>query len=191
VPSSNRVARATGHVARPGFTLVEILVALVVGGAAILGARSVLGALADHSDRVAAAAATADRAANGERVLRALLGDLEIGSTKDVTFGGDEGEAQFATWCPTASGWKERCTVRLVVLQADSIGATFTVASVLSTGEILPLVERDALPKIQYLRDAANGGAWFRTWGAGITAPLAIGILTERDTLIIRIGERG
>ena len=171
--------------------MVELLVALVVGGVAILGARSVLGALADHADRVSEAAAAADRAANGERTLRALVGGIEIGTTKDAGFGGDEREARFTAWCPTPSGWQERCTVRLLVLPSDSLTAKSIVASVLSTGEILPLLESAAVQRIRYLRDAANGGTWFHTWGTGITAPLAIGIITDRDTLIVRIGERG
>jgi prepilin-type N-terminal cleavage/methylation domain-containing protein len=173
------------------FTLVEVLVALVVGGLATLGAQSVLGAIADHTDRISEATGAADRRANGERALRALLAGLEIGTTKDATFGGDEREARFTTWCSTPSGWQERCTVRLAVLPADSVDAKSILASVLSTGEILPLVEGPDVRSIRYLRDAANGGTWFYRWGTGITAPVGIGIITAHDTLIVRIGERG
>ena len=57
--------------------------------------------------------------------------------------------------------------------------------------------------ELRYLNSAASGGQWFRQWGRGITAPLAIGVILERDaagaitgdrsvdTLIVRIGERG
>lgn len=188
---ASRYGRNGGVVRMRAFTLVELLVALVVGGVAILGARSVLGALADHAGRVSDAAADADRVANGERLLRALVGNLEIGTTEDATFSGNEREARFTTWCPTPSGWQERCSVRLVVIPPDSAGAASVVAGVLPTGEVLPLLEGTAVQRIRYLRDAANGGTWFHTWGAGITAPLAIGIMTDRDTVIVRIGERG
>ena len=176
---------------RPAFTLVELLVALLVGGVAILGARSVLASLGDHADRVAEFAIIADREANGERVLRTLVSNLEIGTTNDASFGGDEREARFTSWCTSPSGWQERCTVRLVVRPGDSVGAPSIVATVLSTGEIVPVLSDATEPRLRYLRDAANGGSWFHTWGTGITAPLAIGIVTERDTLIVRIGERG
>jgi prepilin-type N-terminal cleavage/methylation domain-containing protein len=186
------VLRSSAPIAgRAGFTLVELLVALVVGGVAILGARAVLAALGDQAERVSEAAASSDRTANGERTLRALVGNLEIGTTPDVSFGGDERQVQFTTSCPTASGWQERCAVRLVALSPDSLTGKAIVAGILPTGEILPLLTGVTGPRFRYLRDAGNGGTWFRTWGNGITAPIAVGIVTERDTLILRIGERG
>jgi prepilin-type N-terminal cleavage/methylation domain-containing protein len=191
VRSSNRVRQPAPVSRRSGFTLVELLVALAVGGVAILGARSVLGALADHADRVSDAAASADRDANGERTLRALLGSLEIGTAKDVTFGGDEREARFRSWCASPSGWQERCTVRLGVVTADSATGASILTGVLAGGESVTLMRDSLAMRLRYLRDAANGGTWFRSWGAGITAPVAIGIIRSRDTIIVRVGERG
>jgi prepilin-type N-terminal cleavage/methylation domain-containing protein len=184
-----RCAAPTARTA--GFTLVELLVALVVGGVAILGARAVLAALGDHADRVSEAAASADRTANGERTLRALVGNLEIGTTPDASFGGDEHQMQFTTSCPTPSGWQERCVVRVIALRPDSLAGRSIVVGILPTGEILPLLADVTGPRFRYLRDAGNGGTWFHSWGNGITAPVAIGIVTERDTLILRIGDRG
>ena len=186
-PRRRKLARST----RPdGFTLVELLVALMVGGVAILGARAVFASLADHADRVLEVAAISDREANGERTLRALVGDLDMGSTTATTFGGDAHEARFTSWCSTPSGWKERCVIRLAVLPRDASDGS-SVVVVFPDGQMLPLLAANAGMGLRYLRDATNGGTWFERWGTGITAPLAIGIVTDRDTLILRIGERG
>ena len=165
--------------------------ALVVGTIAIAGARSVLGALADHADRINRVARESDRFANGERSLRALVGGLHIGAAGGPTFSGDEREAHFSTWCPTPAGWQERCRVRLVIVRADSLEDGWTVGAMLPSGELLSLIPGGPTVRFAYLRDAAAGGTWVRSWGAGITAPVAVGIMTERDTLIVRVGERG
>lgn len=189
--NSHRAARP--HSSPRGFTLIELMVSLAVGGIAILGARSILGALADHADRVSETAAWSDRAANGERTLRLLLGNLEIGTTPDASFGGDERQASFTSWCQTPSGWTERCRVRLsaVTHVPSSNVARHTLTATLSTGEVAVLLDDADVLELRYLRDAAHGGSWFRQWGAGITAPLAIGIVRGGDTLIVRIGDRG
>lgn len=176
---------------RPGFTLVEIMVALVVGTLAIVAARSMLGTLADHADRITDAARERDHAANGERLLRALVGGLDLGTHGNATFSGTEREAQFSSWCATANGWQERCKVRLVILPADSIAASPTVAAILASGDVVRLMARGSTARFAYLRDAAAGGSWVHTWGAGLTAPHALGIMTDRDTIIVRVGERG
>jgi hypothetical protein len=170
---------------------VEVLVALVVGTIAIAGARSVLGALADHADRITDASREADRVANGERSLRALVGALDLGAMGGATFSGNEREARFTSWCPTADGWQERCQVRLAILQMDSLDDAPTVAAILSSGEVLSAISGISDVRFAYLRDAAAGGTWVHTWGAGISVPLAIGIVTDQDTIIVRVGERG
>ena len=43
----------------------------------------------------------------------------------------------------------------------------------------------------RYLENAENGVTWQRVWGRGVSAPLAIGVILDRDTLIVPVGERG
>ena len=50
--------------------------------------------------------------------------------------------------------------------------------------------ERELGPR-DILNNPLGGGQWFRVWGYGTTAPLAVGVITDADTLIVRIGERG
>ena len=170
--------------ARAGFTLVELMVALVVSAVVVLGARQLLEQLGESAHRTVAAVARADRAANGERLLRDLAGRLEVGTSDAARFSGGPGETRFASWCAVPSGWEERCTVSLVA-RGSSLVASFGGA------DTLTLLTRDAPIELRYLDDPRAGGRWFTSWGTGITAPLAIAVISGADTMIVRIGDRG
>lgn len=174
--------------ARAGFTLVELMVALVISAVVVLGARMLLEQLGDSAHRTVTAATRADRAANGERLLRDLAARLEIGTADTMRFSGEPGTATFSSWCDVPSGWQERCTVTLV---ASSDGGRASLAARLDRGEPITLLVRDAPIELRYLDDPRAGGRWFTNWGAGITAPLAIAVISGADTLIVRIGDRG
>lgn len=175
---------------RAGFTLVEVMVALVVIGVVVVGARTVLGQVADSADRIAAAASEADRDANADRLLRAVVGRLELvpGTGPESRFEGEPNGARFRSWCEVPDGWLERCDVALgfVTVQGDAVlGLRLAGAD--------PLVIRRGFRsgELLYLRDGGGGGDWVARWGASITAPLAIGVVVDGDTTIVRIGERG
>lgn len=175
---------------RAGFTLVEVMVAIVVIGVVLVGARAMLGQIADDADRITAAARDADRDANAEALLRTIAGRLELppGEGRQIRFEGDPRGARFHSWCEVPDGWLERCDVSLGFIELEGAPA---LAMELSTGETVPLRRGFGAGEILYLRDAANGGAWVKAWGGSITAPLALGIVVDGDTSIIRIGERG
>jgi len=192
-------SRATpGDVAHSGFTLIEIMVAIAIGGIVLLGARSLLEALADEEHHIAREAATYDARANGERMLRSLVGRMEVGTTESGPFAGDPAETSFTTWCDVPAGWQERCEVT-IAFEGEGTGPALVAR--LPGGQRLILREGFRAGALRYLNSASSGGQWFQQWGKGITAPLAIGILLERDTgavgplivdtLIVRIGERG
>lgn len=174
--------------ARGGFTLVELMVALVVSAIVVLGARMLLEQLGESAHRTVAAATRADRAANGERLLRDLAGRLEIGTSDAMRFSGEPAAASFSSWCDVASGWQERCAVTLV---ARAEGNRFALVASFASGDSVMLLVRDAPIELRYLDDPRAGGRWFTSWGAGITAPLALAVIAGADTMIVRIGERG
>jgi prepilin-type N-terminal cleavage/methylation domain-containing protein len=173
---------------RRGFTVLELIVALVVSGVALVGARMLWETLTNSADRLRAAADDADRVANGDRMLRALFARLEVGTDSAREFAGDERVVRFTTWCDVPAGWEERCQADVAVDTAD--GGAALVAR-LSTGEIVVLRRGFHAGALRYLNDPAGGGEWFRLWGHGITAPYAVGVITDSDTVIVRIGERG
>lgn len=185
----------TERARRRGFTIIELLVALAVGGVAILGAAAMLGAVSDQAERVAEVTRTMAERANGERLLRALAASYQPSVNGEATFIGESESARFVSWCQTSNGWPERCWVRLSVLPADAaLGRTTRLVASLSTGGTEVVLSGFEAAELRYLDDASNGGRWFHTWGAGISAPLAIGVVrvteSRTDTLIVRLGVR-
>jgi prepilin-type N-terminal cleavage/methylation domain-containing protein len=175
---------------RDGFTLIELLVAIMIAGIVLLGARALWESLAESVDQMHQHAIVAERVANGERLLRSLLGRLEVGTLPTREFAGDERHTTFTTWCDVPAGWQERCQAE-VAIEPDSVASRLRLVARLSTGEVIALQRGFSRGALRYLNDPISGGMWFRIWGHGITAPLAIGIITDSDTAIVRIGERG
>lgn len=191
-PANVRLRRA-----KRGFTLLEVIVAIAVGSLVVLGARVMLGMVAYGGTATREAAVAADRAANADAELRRLLRDLDVGTEQAMRFSGAPDEARFSTWCPVAGGWVERCSVVLRI-EAGAPGAVLVATLASGDGSRGDRVElRSGFDRAEllYLSDASLGGRWFRIWGEGITAPLAIGLVVDSagraDTTILRIGERG
>jgi len=175
-----------------GFTLIEVLVALVVGAIVLLGAHRLLAILADRAQALVLHATDADRDANGERMLRDLVGRLELGSPGTIPFTGSPDTVLFSSWCEAPARWLERCQV---TLSFASQGDHEALQARLGAARPLDLLGGFSNGTFRYLESAAQGGRWFERWGTGITAPLGIGILRQRgnviDTLLVRIGPRG
>jgi prepilin-type N-terminal cleavage/methylation domain-containing protein len=179
---------------RRGFTLVEVLVGLMVGSVIVLGARLMLEGVGDGAQRVTRQAQRTDRDANAERVLRAVVAALETSESDGRTFGGNEREARFTSWCDTPGGWKE---LRAVTLTITSNGAASgkpgagTLVLTMSGSTPLSIRAGFTYGALRYLADARDDGEWFTSWDVGISVPIAIGAIVDRDTLIFRIGVRG
>jgi prepilin-type N-terminal cleavage/methylation domain-containing protein len=177
------------HSRTRGFTLIELMVAIMLTGIVLLGARALWESLAVSVDRLQSQATADVRDMNGERLLRSLLGRLEVGTDQSSEFAGDEQHTTFTTWCDMPAGWQERCDVVLGI-EPDSSAGLRLVAR-LSTGDVIALQRGFSTGTLRYLNDPIGRGVWFRIWGHGITAPLAIGVITDGDTAIVPIGERG
>lgn len=173
---------------RHGFTVLEVIVALVVSAIVILGARTLVERLDDGARRILAGAVRTDAKANGDRMLRDLALRLEVGTAEAGHFGGEPETAVFTSWCDVPRGWRERCLVTVTIVPGRDRD-TIRVAT--STGLRFVALDAPAPAALRYLNDSRAGGQWFQSWGAGITAPLAIGIASPRDTTILRVGERG
>lgn len=173
---------------RNGFTLIEILVALIVGAIVVAGAHDILDALTISAHAAQAGAVNADRSANGDELLRSLTGSMDLATPGTKPFFGSERITAFSSWCEVPRGWLEPCSV---VLAFDTAFGKTALVARLNDSTRLVLMRGFSSGSFRYLESAANGGTWQRLWGRGISAPSAIGVLIDRDTLIIPVGERG
>jgi hypothetical protein len=165
-----------------------VVVALAVSGLVLLGARVMLGQVADGAEQIAATAAGVDRDANAERLLRDLVSRIEVSPDEGRKVAGDARGVSFSTWCDVPAGWQERCTATLGLVRVGEANVLALASPGLQVQPVRRGFERGAL---LYLADAGDGGTWVREWRSAVTSPLAIGVALDADTLVLRIGERG
>ena len=169
---------------RSGLTLLEVVVALTITAFVLLGARAVVDGIA----AIARADDAEDRghlaAMNGRRLLLELGLDARAGIDPSATFGGDDASATWDTWCRVPRGWKERCRAT-VSLARDSVGAALILETSIDRDATLALVRLDGTPVVAYLDDARFGGRWVPAWGPSTARPVALGVLSQTDTLIL------
>jgi prepilin-type N-terminal cleavage/methylation domain-containing protein len=171
---------------RRGFTLIEVTVALVIGGMALSAAAALLSGLSSRAEQIRSAGARVDRDANAERLLRNLLANLRASGDSTLTVRGDSGSVTLQAWCATVEGWLRPCRARLG-LERDSTSVEFRLELTGGGAENRSVVFRQGarVPAgLRYLRDAAGGGTWVSRW-TEVVAPSAISVFAGADTLVL------
>ncbi len=177
-----------------GFTLVEVMVALVVGGMALAGAAMLLSALGGRAEAIETAAERVDRDANAERLLQNLFANLDLQGDTTRALVGDERSVSFRAWCDTPAGWLDRCSVRLFFEQEQGV---WTLRLALPSTRTPPPITKAASSGtvlrsgfhaggFRYLASAKDGGSWVASWSE-IVAPAAVALIVERDTLLLSV----
>jgi prepilin-type N-terminal cleavage/methylation domain-containing protein len=178
---------AEGRV-RGGFTLIEVVTALAIGGLALSIASALLSATSSQMALAAERADTADAARNSERLLRRLVGQMDFARGGDLPSLGTGEHLRFMSWCEVPGGWQERCSVDLTLPPlGDTIGG---IEARLSTGERYRLLRGRSVHRILLLGRIERGIIWVERWDGTGTLPEAIGIALMNDTLFIRSGDR-
>lgn len=183
--------RARPPVMVGGFTLLEVMVAIVVGGLVILATRLLSERIAESGRALARATREESRHAAADELLRALVGQMETQPdlvSENPVFVGNGQAAEFTTWCERPEEWEERCRVRLELDSSASGPVLRAKAAEIGAVDLDSFNEPAAL---RYLLDAGNGGRWIVRWNPAPYAPVAIGIVTATDTVILRVGPRG
>jgi prepilin-type N-terminal cleavage/methylation domain-containing protein len=181
---------------RRGFTLLEVMVALTIGGLVLLGARSLLEAVSDVAGQLTASTRAVDAVANADRLLHTLFARLEVGTPWARPFGGDDRTVRFTTWCDTSAGTLVPCDAAVGFdHQADSTALIVCLTPVSPRASIGPgtVVLRRGIRSgtLRYVNTPAAGGQWFWRWGDAVVAPVAAAVIIDGDTTIVRIGARG
>jgi prepilin-type N-terminal cleavage/methylation domain-containing protein len=175
-----------------GFTLVEVLVALVVTALVVLVAHRVFAVTIDAAHRLEAARADLDRKMNARRLLAAAFLSLDIGEGAG-DFEGHSDRVAFASWLPTADGWPERRRVRLEVRAGTLLLTDDTPSTVALTDSVRAI-------GLDYLLEPGADAHWVGEWVSPVSAPLAVRLRVTRaspgaretsDTLLLLIKARG
>ncbi|MGE3526893.1 MAG: type II secretion system protein J [Gemmatimonadales bacterium] len=182
--------------ARRGFTLIELMVALVVTAILALMTHQIFATVTDTARRLEAVTAREDSLRNGDRWLRQAFLSLEAGGEAG-SFEGHADRVSFAAWLETPDGWKERCRVEVAVLGTALRASACSTSFALRSG-----VENVAF---DYLLEPGADTRWVRDWVSPVSAPLAVRVRiasirvghdpseggAEVDTLLLLIKGRG
>lgn len=173
---------------RSGFTLIELVVALVIAGGALLLASAILGVTSQLAESVRVGVEETDERRGSERLVRRLVGQTTWATKDEPAPGGSHSALRWVSYCDSPEGWPQRCIVQLALIDApDRLG----IELILDGRVTQRLFRSDSILEFIYLRSPAHGGTWSERWTDPATIPAAVGIVFPTDTLILRTGERG
>ena len=166
---------------RRGFTLIELMAALMLTGLALLGAYRLLDQLADGPGRLRTMSIDDASRANRSQFLRDVIAHAELGSDSSQRFVGSATSASFASWCLAPGGWLERCAVSLEI----HAGNDSSVVAATLGGASLTLWHGRGKASLSYFE---TGRGWLREWSSSLTVPSAVGVVVAADTLVLPVG---
>src|SRR6266498_3569268 len=138
---------------RRGFTLIEVLVALIIGGVVVLVAHQLFAGVAERGRTLTAARTALDRTTNACRWLDATFLSLDVGTDGASGFEGRPDHAAFTTWLLTPAGWFERRIVSLA-RQDGRLVATVT------PGQAIALMDSIGDVAFDYLLEPGAESRW-------------------------------
>ena len=168
-----------------GFTLIEVLVALVVSGMVVIAAAGLLSVFEDRIHTINRAAMQVDREANADRLLQQLVGNVTRGADSTPGVVGDALAMSLQTWCETPHGWLERCVAQL---RFDRIGSRIALRLRLRGADSAVIdIRRDLeTGRLSYLRNAESRGSWTDSWTM-LGPPEAVAVILDADTLLLPV----
>ncbi len=170
-----------------GFTLIEVMVALLLTSLVAMIAHQLLAGVVDGAVALRRnSPAPTDPILGREWVLEAC-GTLEVGTPGTHGFEGTPTSARFDARLVTAEGWVAR---QPVVIEAEKDQVEIRTGAITAR-----VVDSSETPTLDYLSDPGGEGGWVTGWSSPVSAPLAIRIRWIRagvaDTLLCSIGARG
>jgi prepilin-type N-terminal cleavage/methylation domain-containing protein len=174
-----------------GFTLLEVMVAVVLTGTVALLAHQLFAAAVDGGRRLEQARRRLDREGNARAFLRDALLALEVGADSAGSFEGEPQRLRFSARLPTSDGWDERRTVDLSLA-----GGRWTAALGDERETRLVLADSVRSVELDYLLEPGADAHWVINWYSEVSAPLAVRVRLTRsgascDTMLFLVKPRG
>lgn len=170
---------------RTGFTLMEVLVALLIGGTIISVGRTLFDSTVDAQRRLQSrVAVTAAYRAGTYEIQRAVRSGR---ASDSIPFAGTASEVSFAGWCQDAYGGMTRCAVRI------STEPFLSITERLLTGGKHEWVADSVGGRLDFVVDAASSEPTVSTWESASATPSAIRWISRRprvgaaDTLLFEM----
>lgn len=175
---------------RAGFTLIELVVALLVVGLTVLLIGQVFSVVSEGARTIGASREALDRKTNARRWMESAWLSLDVGGSAGG-FEGHEAQVEFATWEMVPGGWFELAHVRIGVVDSQLV-ARSSGRSLLLSGAVEGVT-------FDYLLTPGADSRWVNNWVSPVSAPLAVRLRVRRaacrrqcvDTLLFLIGPRG
>jgi prepilin-type N-terminal cleavage/methylation domain-containing protein len=165
-----------------GFTLIEVLIALTIGGMLVLLAHHAFGATLDLSLALQESRAAHEEDMEARRQLGAFFASADASADGAAGFHGTPTRIVFSSW--THDGLR---TVDLSVFGGRLVALT--------GADTIRLMRATAF-SADYLLAYGASTAWVQEWQSPVSAPLAVRLRIARaaarvDTMLLVIGPRG
>lgn len=168
-------------------TLVEVVLALALGGLLLLSVRALFTELQAADVMLGRAARGDDELANATRVLYALFRRADVKPDSASRFIGDSTSASFRSMCEQPGGWLEPCAVTVLLDVGKDSSA---LIGDFSTGEQLILARWPGQGVLRFLDASPSGDRWISDWGRSIASPAAMAVVLPQDTIVLPIAGR-
>lgn len=169
-----------------GFTLIELMIALMIGSVVVLLAHQIFSSAGDGIRQLDSARQRLETEQLGNRWLESAMLSLETGGVGGQ-FEGHADRVRFSTWQLTPYGWFERQDVLLGVDGGKLVAH--------EAHERLDIYDGVRSVNFDYLLEPGLDSRWVNDWVSPVSAPLAVRIRMERsagtDTLLFLIKGRG
>lgn len=171
------IHRAAGH------TLLEVLVAMIVGGMVIGSGVTLALAVQERKDMLNTMITGYEHVANSTDLL------LELGASADLyshvrPVVGDRSIVQFASRCAITTPDPIPCTVELT--NRPGLAAVLGRMSVRSHAATF-VARTYSEPSFLFLRSSEFGGDWVESWNDELP-PRALGVAAGGDTIVVPLG---
>ena len=158
---------------RKGFTLIEVLVAILLAGLTATMAAAIFATTSDMLAGMNERSQRWDREANGWRWLGEALASLEVDAPSGYAFTGTSESMRFRTMLWVSDGWREP-----TVLTVAFDGSRVTGRA--SDGTRIIFADSIQRASFDYLADYGASSPWFVRWDSSVSAPIAIRVRAWR-----------